>query len=237
MINQFIHGGRSSWLLLLLLSGLLWTFVQLAVVVMEGESQALDESIIIALRSATDLSDPLGPRWFEELMRDVTGLGGTGILTFLTLCSASYLMLRNKPRMALYVLIAVVTGMLVSFGLKYGFTRPRPDLVPHGSYVYTSSFPSGHSMMAALVYFTLATIVIQVQSRIRVRALIVIAVSVIVVSVGVSRVYLGVHWPTDVLAGWCAGVFWALMCYRVLRMLQKRQQLESSTSIKQDSGD
>ena len=143
----------------------IWGFAELADAVLEGETHAFDERILLALRSTTDRSDPLGPGWFEELMRDVTALGSMGILTFVTLAVAGFLALDRKTHAALFVLVAVGGGMLLSTLLKIGFDRPRPDLVPHGARVYTASFPSGHAMLAAVVYLTLGALLARVQPR------------------------------------------------------------------------
>ncbi|MGO4890780.1 phosphatase PAP2 family protein [Flavobacterium sp. W21_SRS_FM6] len=200
-------------------------FIELALRVLAGDTMAFDRNIILAMRNPADLSDPLGPYWFEELMRDITALGGTGILSFIALFTVMYLYLQKHRHMAFLVAVMIVSGMICSSLLKYGFSRPRPDLVPHGSYVYTSSFPSGHSMMSALVYVTLAAIYARSQFRRSLKLLIMASALLVVASIGLSRVYLGVHWPSDVLAGWCAGSIWALMSYRLVRYGQKRGKL------------
>jgi undecaprenyl-diphosphatase len=212
---------------LALAAAALWGFAELADEVLEGETHAFDERILLALRSAADLSDPLGPGWLEELMRDITGLGGTGILTFITLAVAGFLALDRKAHAALFVVVAVGSGMLLSTLLKMGFDRPRPDLVPHGALVYTASFPSGHSMLSAAAYLTLGALLARVQAR-RVLKLYVLGLAILLtVAVGASRVYLGVHWPTDVLAGWAIGAAWALLCWAAALWLQRRGQVES----------
>ncbi|UYG01694.1 phosphatase PAP2 family protein [Halomonas sp. GD1P12] len=96
--------------------------------------------------------------------------------------------------------------------MKLGFGRPRPDLVPHEAMVYTANFPSGHSMMSGVTYLTLA-------------ALLILAI-LLALLVGASRVYLGVHWPTNILAGWTAGANWAAICWGVMHWMQGRGQIE-----------
>lgn len=204
----------------------IWAFIEVADEVVEGESHATDSRVILALRNANDLSDPLGPLWVEELGRDFTALGGVGVLTLLTLSVAGYLWLIGKVRAMLLVLGAIGSGLLASTLLKQGFDRPRPDLVPHDSLVYTASFPSGHSMMAAITYLTLAALLARVLPN-RATKVYFLALAVIVtVGVGVSRVYLGVHWPSDVLAGWAVGASWALLFWLIARRLQHRGQVE-----------
>ena len=212
---------------LALAAAAVWGFVELADEVLEGETHAFDERILLALRSAGDHSDPLGPGWLEELMRDVTGLGGTGVLTFVTLAVAGFLALDRKSHAALFVVAAVGGGMLLSTLLKLGFDRPRPDLVPHGAVVYTASFPSGHATVSAVVYLTLGALLARVQPRLVLKLYLLGLAILLTVAVGVSRIYLGVHWPSDVLAGWAIGAAWALLCWAAALWLQRRGQVES----------
>ena len=135
-----------------------WAFVELADEVTEGESLSIDETVLLSLRNSGDLSDPIGPGWVEEMGRDFTALGSMGVLTLITLAVLGYLLLAGRNRASLFTLVAVAGGMLLSTLLKMGFDRARPDLVPHDTVVYTASFPSGHSMMAAVTYLTLAAI-------------------------------------------------------------------------------
>lgn len=206
----------------------LWGFVELAGEVTSGDTASLDRQILLALRNPADLSDPIGPSWFEEAARDMTALGGHLILGFLTLSALAYLFLTGKRRAAFLVIAAIGGGMLLSAGLKMGFERTRPDLVPHGARVYTASFPSGHSMLSAVTYLTLAALLARVQSDRRVKGLLIVLAVLLTLMVGASRVYLGVHWPTDVLAGWCGGAAWASFCWFLALQLQRRGQVEPS---------
>ena len=126
-------------------------FMHFAGEVMEGATQGFDLRLLLMFRNPQDLSDPIGPRWFEEVMRDFTALGGTAVLSLLTLFVTVFLVLSGQRRPALLVAASIVLGMIVSMLLKLVFDRPRPDLVPHGMDVYTLSFPSSHAMMSALV--------------------------------------------------------------------------------------
>jgi undecaprenyl-diphosphatase len=111
--------------------------------------------------------------------------------------------------------------------LKYSIDRDRPALVPHGSVVYTASFPSGHSMLAASTYLTMGALLARVQRRRRIKAYILMVAITATLLVGISRVYLGVHWPTDVIAGWTAGTGWALLCWLLARWLQAHGAVEN----------
>jgi undecaprenyl-diphosphatase len=201
-------------------------FLQIAGEVLEGETSSLDRRLIVALRNPADLSDPIGPLWFEEVARDVTALGGNAVLTLLTAAVAIYLLLTGKKGAALLVLGAVVGGTLLSSGLKIGFSRPRPDLVPHGAPVLTASFPSGHAMLSAVTYLTLGALLARVQPRLRVKAYLIGLAITLTLLIGASRVYLGVHWPSDVLAGWTMGAAWASLCWFVALQLQRRGAVE-----------
>ena len=219
MLNILNKDSRQL-ILFIVVVAIVWLFVELSFEVFAGSSAAIDEKIVLAFREPTDLSDPIGPKWIEEMMRDITGLGGVGILVFISLLTLMYLLIDGKNKVALIFFVAVSTGLLLSFSLKYGFTRPRPDLVPHGSYVYTSSFPSGHAMMSSLIYLTMAGMLSQLPFRRSVKIYFFIIAIVLTVSIGISRVYLGVHWPTDVLAGWLGGAGWALLTLFIIRLFK-----------------
>ncbi len=205
-----------------------WGFVSIAGEVLEGDTQALDRAIMLALRIPGDLSDPLGPGWFEEAARDLTGLGGNTVLTLVTLASTVYLFMTGKRRAALLLLVAVGGGTLLSSGLKAGFERPRPDLVPHGTHVYSASFPSGHAMLSAVTYLTLGALLARTEGRRSVKGFLLGLAVTLTLLIGASRVYLGVHWPSDVLAGWCGGAAWAALCWFVELQLQRTGQVEQA---------
>lgn len=203
-----------------------WAFMEVADEVREGETHALDSMLLLALRDPQNPANPLGPSWVEEAARDITGLGGYAVLTFLTLATLVYLLMIGKRGAALLVLVAIVGGMLLSTGLKIGFERPRPDLVPHAARVYTASFPSGHAMLSAITYLTLGALLARVEKSRRTSAFFMGLAIVVTLLVGISRVYLGVHWPSDVLAGWTVGAAWAALCWFIALQLQRRGQVE-----------
>jgi undecaprenyl-diphosphatase len=197
--------------MLLLAACGLWAFIEIAEEVHGEETHSYDRRILLAMRAAGNPSDPLGPPWMEEMGRDITALGGFTVLTGLTFASMGLMLLLRRPRLAALTGVAISGGMLMSHLLKFFFSRPRPDLVPHGVLVTSASFPSGHAMMAAVVYLTLGVLLARTQPTLGLR-LYIISVSVgLTLAVGISRVYLGVHWPTDVLAGWTVGGIWALI--------------------------
>lgn len=203
-----------------------WLFLELADDVAEGETRRFDERVLLAFREDADPDDPRGPGWVEEMARDVTGLGGMTVLTFATVAVAGFLLLQRKWHLAIYVALAVLTGTILSSFLKAGFDRPRPDLVAHGQAVYTASFPSGHSMLSAIAFLTLGALLAGAQKERAMRIYVMSLAAALTVAVGVSRIYLGVHWPTDVLGGWAAGIGWALLCWAVSRHLREHGQIE-----------
>jgi len=182
--------------------------------------------VLLAFREDADPDDPVGPEWVEDLARDVTGVGGVAVLTFTALAVTGFFLLQRKWHLATYVAGAVATGAIASALLKSGFDRPRPDLVAHGQAVYTASFPSGHSMLAAVVFLTLGALVAGAQKERAMRLYVLGLAAGLALAVGVSRIYLGVHWPTDVLGGWAAGAGWALTCWAVSSYLRRRGQIE-----------
>jgi undecaprenyl-diphosphatase len=164
------------------------------------------------------------------MMRDFTALGSTGVLTLMVLTIAGFLVMTRKEHAALFVLVSVAGGVLIGQTLKWAYARPRPDLVPHGAEVFTSSFPSGHSMMAAVTYLTLGALLARTQAGRRVKTYVLVVAVLLTMLVGVSRVYLGVHWPTDVLAGWALGGTWALICLLIMGWLQTRGKVEDASA-------
>jgi undecaprenyl-diphosphatase len=218
---------RAMLVVMVLLASALWAFAEVADAMMEGEIHEFDRRLLLAFRNPNDLADPLGPAWLEEIMRDFTALGGTAVLTCLTLGVAGYLLLARKRRVALMVVLSVGGGLALSHFLKWGFDRPRPDLVAHFSQVYTQSFPSGHSMLSAVVYLTLGALLARMRTEIRLKIYLLSLALFATVLVGVSRVYLGVHWPSDVMAGWSIGASWALVWWLVMLWTQARGHVDA----------
>jgi undecaprenyl-diphosphatase len=218
------------WVLIagLLIGGALWSFAELADEVIDGETVAFDRAVMLAMRSPGNPEDPLGPAWLELAARDVTGIGGAVVLTLLTLASIGVMLLSRRWRGAVFVAVSVAGGTLISTVLKLSFDRARPDLVPHAVEATSASFPSGHSMLAMVTYLTLGAVLAEAQPSPRIRIYLLGWAVFLAFIVGLSRVYLGVHWPTDVLAGWCVGSAWALLCGSVALWMQRRGVIEGT---------
>jgi len=221
--------GLNEWSLLLALAVIVagvWGFAELADEVLEQEQDItqFDRHLLLSLREADDPSDPIGSHRVEVAVRDVTALGSGVILGFVTLVTVVFLLIRSDYRTAVILTAAVAGGGILSSLLKDAFERPRPDLVPLEMQVTTLSFPSGHAMASAATYLALAALLAE-EERSRMLSVFWVAVALfLTVAIGFSRVYLGVHWPTDVLAGWAGGAAWALLVWGVARWLRVRQR-------------
>jgi len=216
---------------------LLLAFMKLASEVFEGETQSFDKKILLALRDPSDLSKPIGPQWMLGSALDITSLGSDTVLGLAVFFVGGFLLLQGLWRRALFVVTASLGGWFLQASLKQLFQRPRPDVVPHLREVLSMSFPSGHALQSAVVYLTLGTLLMHIAER-RLTKLYCMTVAVLATMlVGVSRVYLGVHYPTDVLAGWLLGLSWALVCWMIERSLErqaglKRERAESEAKAK-----
>lgn len=212
-------------------------FLEIAEEVAEGDTGAIDRQLLMFLRSTADPAVPAGPRWLKIAMLDITALGGLSVLILLTLVIAGYLLVARKTATAIFLLGATASGALVGALLKAIFMRPRPNLVTHLIEVETTSFPSGHAMNSAVVFLTLGALLTQTQKGLAVRIYLMTIAIILTLIVGFSRVYLGVHWPSDVLAGWCVGATWAAFCSVVARVLQLRHTLEQPSPASGDAKD
>lgn len=198
-------------------AGGLFIFLQLTGEVIEGDTHAFDEKLLLLLRTTDDPGMPVGPYWLSHAVNDITALGGVTVLTLMTAMVTVYLILSKRPAIAIFTFLSVVGGWLLSSLLKLGIARLRPEIVPHLVEVHDLSFPSGHAMLSAVTYLTLGALLSRAQPS-RITRLYLIGVAVFLTFIiGLSRVYLGVHYPTDVLGGWCAGATWALICWLIAR--------------------
>jgi undecaprenyl-diphosphatase len=229
-VRNFLQwvGGHSVVVLIAVLVAVLgtWGFIALTDEVKEGDTQHFDDWAIRSLRQPDNPAIPIGPKWLAEVGRDMTALGGVAVLSLVMLFVAGYLLMVRKYHAMWLVLIATISGLIVSSILKYLIDRQRPGIVPHLSQVYSSSFPSGHSMLSAVVYLTLGSLLARFAPGMMLKIYFIAVALIITFLVGASRVYMGVHYPTDVLAGWTAGLVWAILCWLIARRLQVRGAVE-----------
>jgi undecaprenyl-diphosphatase len=221
-------GYSDSWLLasILIIAVLLFAFGLIAEEIVEGEPLAFDRTVMLAFRDAANPSMPIGPPWLQEAARDVTGLGSTIVLGIILFATVGYLLLDRERTAAWLMLGAVLSGAALNDFLKFVFARPRPDFVTPAVRVFTASFPSGHAALSAITYLTLGAILARTHPSIRIRIYFMSLAAILTGLVGLSRVYLGVHYPTDVLAGWCIGTAWAMGCWALMTGLQRRGGIE-----------
>ena len=212
----------------LIIAGGLWGFEELMEVARDTTPHAFDTEILLAFRQPGQPGLPVGPAWLEGAMRDITSLGSSSVLVLIVTAVIVYLLLIRRPATALFIFVAVAGGQVLSSLLKAGVDRPRPELVSHLVTETSLSFPSGHAMLSAVTYLTLGALAARFLPD-RTAKIFVLCLAVLVtVLVGISRVYLGVHWPSDVLAGWCAGFAWAMLCWLAARLLQRRKAVADS---------
>jgi undecaprenyl-diphosphatase len=199
--------------------------IKLAGEVLEGETLKFDKRILLALRDPANPSVPIGPSWLLSAALDITALGSATVLGLTVLAVSGFLVLQGMWRTGLFVTVASGGALVVDATLKHLFQRPRPDVVPHLREVMTMSFPSGHSLASAVVYLTLGALSMRIAERRLTKFYCMAMAMLVTMLVGASRVYLGVHYPTDVLAGWLIGFSWALLCWLVERELERRAGL------------
>ncbi len=197
---------------IILISLGLFAFFKLTEWVLNGETGGFDQRLLMMFREKDNPAIPIGPQWLEVVVRDITALGGFLVLGLMSLVVVGYLWLRQQQRLAIFVAISVTLGILLNTLLKELITRPRPDIISHGTDAALSSFPSGHTMMSTVVFLTLGALLSLSSNDRRIKLYILFWSVFLPVVVGISRLYLGVHWPTDIIAGWIAGATWALIC-------------------------
>lgn len=192
---------------------------------------ALDRCITFALRSSDNPPRPVGPAWVQEAARDVTSLGSIIVVVVTTAAVVGYLFLTHKPGVAWLMLLAVAGGIGLNNLLKLVFARRRPDVVTPAARVFTTSFPSGHATLSAIAYLTIGALLSRAFPSAMLSLYFMVLAVFLTVLVGFSRIYLGVHYPTDVLAGWCIGAAWAIFCWMLMAWLQAQGQVELSDGL------
>jgi undecaprenyl-diphosphatase len=213
---------------LLAIAVLLTSFALIVRQVAKGKPLALDRRITYALRSSEHPPRPIGPPWVQEAARDLTSLGSIIVVTVTTAAVAGYLVLAHKPGVAWLMVLAIAGGIGLNNLLKLLFRRPRPDVVTPAARVFTTSFPSGHATLSAIAYLTIAALLSRAFPSTTLGVYFMVVAVSLTVLVGFSRIYLGVHYPTDVLGGWCIGAAWAIFCWVLMAWLQTQGRIELS---------
>lgn len=200
----------------------LWLFVVVTDEVVENEHRGLDNRILLALRTPGDLSQPIGPHFVKNASLDISSLGSAPVLTLIILMICGYLLLERKFAAAGFILFASITGTILNQALKGFVGRERPQIVPHLSEISNSSFPSGHSMLSAIIYLSLAVLLTKTVKTRPTKMYLIGSAFFLAFLIGVTRMILGVHYPSDVLAGWTAGTAWAMLCWVGATWLNRR---------------
>lgn len=224
--REWSHSEIMILVLLLVIAGGATCFVRIADWVKDQDIQGFDETVLRGLRNPDNPSVPIGPRWVGDVARNITALGSVPVLMLLVISVSGFLYLLGKRHAMVFLILCVVGGVILTVVLKEGFDRARPDIVPKLEAVTSASFPSGHSMMSAVVYLTLSVMVAGVFASMRVRVYVICVAVAVSLLVGLSRMFLGVHYPSDVLAGWTVGFGWSISCWIAAKILQRKGTLE-----------
>jgi undecaprenyl-diphosphatase len=194
----------------------LLAFLRLGDAVQAGRTLDIDQRIILALRDPANPGQPRGSFWTKDILHDLTALGGVAVLTLTVVVATIFLWANGRRRHAGVLLGTVLAATFAGQLVKGAYDRPRPDLVAYGDYFSQSSFPSGHGNIATVVWMTLALIVASLERTRTGKATALLVGGFISLTAGATRVYFGVHWPSDVLGGWLLGFAWTLVAWIAL---------------------
>jgi undecaprenyl-diphosphatase len=231
-MNEY-RGATVPVILVAIIALGLYVFVEISDEVLEDELRDIDSWLLLFFRDPADLSVAIGPPWLAESVAEITALGGYTLIIILIAAVVGFLLIAGRYGPALYVLLSVSLGTLVSHFLKLAYERPRPDIVEHLVTTHTASFPSGHATMSAVVYLTLAALVMRMVDSVTLRIYVLAVAIALTVLIGMSRIYLGVHWPSDVIAGWALGAAWASLAWlavTAIRWWRHRGKAQSEVS-------
>lgn len=220
-IHKFVTAEASLLASIAIVSGLVLAFLNIADGVEDDDLEAFDQAILMLFRDPANIDQVIGPVWLHEMVRDITALGSFVLLGLIVVGVCGYLLMLRHKAEALLVLVSVLGGTLISTVLKMTYDRPRPDLASM-SHQFTASFPSGHAMLSAVTFMTLGALLSRFAPSRSQRIYIFGTAIFLTLIVGMSRIFIGVHFPSDVLAGWCLGAAWALLCSAVAVLLQRR---------------
>lgn len=206
-------------------------FILIGATVSTRLAEPFDAWLLLAMRSAADPSRPFGPAWLQETGRDFTALGSNSVLSLLVLAGSGVLLLARRRAAAMFLFGSFAGALALESVIKHWLARPRPEIVPHAARVFTASFPSGHATVSAAVACALAFLLPHLTPDRRLWVFAAAVAACLAFVVGASRIYLGVHWPTDVAAGWALGAGWACFCRATFLRWASRAQLGPVTAI------
>ena len=198
------------------------TFVEIADDMTEADGEAFDQMVLRWMQPVA--GQPRGPWWLHEAAADITSLGGIAVLTLFAVVALGMLLILRKWLSALLLLIGLAGGVALSEGLKALFQRERPPAAFQAVETLNASFPSGHALLSTVFYLTVAVMMTRAFPRRRLKAYVLGVGMVFALMVGLTRVYLGAHWASDVMAGWCVGAAWAMALWLVSYAVERRQK-------------
>ncbi|MEY4555962.1 MAG: hypothetical protein RL093_1081 [Pseudomonadota bacterium] len=207
------------------------TFVEVADDITEADGQAFDHAVLTWMQPVA--GDPRGPWWLQEAAADLTSLGGISVLTLFAVIAIAFLLIQRKRLSALLLVLGLAGGVALSEGLKAMFERARPPAAYQAVETLNASFPSGHTLLATVFYLSLGVMLTRAFPRAHLKAFVLGAAMTVALLIGVTRVYLGAHWASDVFAGWCAGTAWAMALWLVAYAIG-RSQAVSDTGLHDD---
>lgn len=222
MLKKLLSADKKVILTVFFVAFALYLFIEFSSEMAEGELTAIDNFILASLRDPHDQSKILGPTWLLWFMQEISHLGGVYAMSTVTVISSLFFAFRKRFRTLMFFLISISSGTLAMLLLKHFFNRPRPSVVPHLAEFTLGSYPSGHSMVSAIVYLTLGVLLARATKSLKMRFVYLGTAGLLTFLIGISRCFLGVHYPSDVLAGWCAGVLWAALSYLLARFVLRK---------------
>lgn len=204
-----------------LIAGALLAFAAIADEMQEAPGRTFDLWVLQTLHPGPNLRDAIGPRWLEHAMLDLTSIGSVAVLASVSVIAIGYLLIERHASRAFALVLALVGGLALSETLKLVFERSRPPDAYRAAEVVNASFPSGHALLSTVVYLSLGAMLARAMPKRELRFYVMAVAILLALAVGATRIYLGVHWTTDVLAGWCLGASWATACWLVERTIRR----------------
>lgn len=215
--DGFLSAGVLLWVALLAALG----GAALTALVLKGGLSALDRAAFDMVRSGAGFADGAMPTWLRESVRDITALGSTTVLTLAVAATTVFLAAARRGRLAVLMATSAAGATIFNFGLKALIGRSRPDAIEALVPTASASFPSGHALITMSVLMSIGGLTAFAAGRRSERVAVLGAALSLAVMVGLSRILLGVHWPSDVLAGWLFGLAWAGLTLHVARRMDR----------------
>ncbi len=218
---RFARAEMAALAALLIVTLGVMTFIEVADDMTEADGQAFDGAVLHWMQPTA--GEPRGPWWLHEAAADLTSLGGISVLTLFAVIAVAFLLVQRKHLSAALMVVGLAGGVALSEGLKALFERARPPAAYQAVETLNASFPSGHALLSTVFYLTLGVMLTRAFPKKRLKAFVLGAAILIALLIGLTRVYLGAHWASDVMAGWCAGAAWAMALWLVAYAVQRRQ--------------